>query len=121
MCIRDSPNSYPTKVPHGLVNPELFKRLDADALFFSFYHADDAARTLAARELAASNWRFHKTLGCWFARLSPPDVIDENEGFETGQVIYFDHNMRVNEADSSSSGWCQRSRSNFTSRYEDFA
>ena len=76
---------------------------------------------LAARELAASNWRFHKTLGCWFARLSPPDVIDENEGFETGQVIYFDHNMRVNEADSSSSGWCQRSRSNFTSRYEDFA
>ena len=115
------PNSYPTKAPHGLVNPELFKRLDADALFFSFYHADDAARTLAARELAASNWRFHKTLGCWFDRLSPPDVIDENEGFETGQVIYFDHNMRVNEADSSSSGWCQRSRSNFTSRYEDFA
>lgn len=115
------PTSYPTKAPHGLVNPELFKRLDADALFFTFYHGRDVARTLAARELAASNWRFHKTLGCWFARLSPPDVIDEHEGFETGQVIYFDHNMRVNEADSSSSGWCQRSRSNFTSRYEDFA
>ena len=115
------PASYPTKAPHGLVNPELFKRLDADALFFTFYHGRDVARTLAARELAASNWRFHKTLGCWFARLSPPDVIDEHEGFETGQVIYFDHNMRVNEADSSSSGWCQRSRSNFTSRYEDFA
>jgi len=115
------PASYPTKAPHGLVNPELFKRLDADALFFTFYHGRDVTRTLAARELAASNWRFHKTLGCWFARLSPPDVIDEHEGFETGQVIYFDHNMRVNEADSSSSGWCQRSRSNFTSRYEDFA
>lgn len=115
------PRSYPTRAPPGLDSPLLFKRLDADALFFTFYFCPTPKKKLlAAAELRASNWRFHKALGTWFARLEPPKVINEAERYEQGSVIYFDHNMQVNEADSSTNGWCQRSRSDFTSRYDDF-
>jgi CCR4-NOT transcription complex subunit 3 len=120
-----TPSSYPRSprdIPPGcqLDNPALFKRLDSDALFFTFYYGRDRLKLLAANELHASSWRFHKILGTWFARLDRPKIINEKEEFETGSVIYFDNNIVVNPSDSSSSGWCQRSKSDFTSRYADF-
>ena len=120
-----TPSSYPRSprdIPPGcqLDNPALFKRLDSDALFFTFYYGRDRLKLLAANELHASSWRFHKILGTLFAILDRPKIINEKEEFETGSVIYFDNNIVVNPSDSSSSGWCQRSKSDFTSRYADF-
>lgn len=116
-----TPRSYPTRCAPGLDSPLLFKRLDADALFFTFYFSPTPKhKLLAAKELQESNWRFHKHLQTWFARLERPKVIDETERFERGSVIYFDHDMQVNEADSSTNGWCQRSRADFVSRFDDF-
>lgn len=116
-----TPRSYPTRSPPGLDSPLLFKRLDADALFFTFYFSPTPRhKLLAAQELRESNWRLHKHLNAWFARLEQPKLINEAEKYERGAVIYFDHNMQVNEADSSTNGWCQRSRADFVSRYDDF-
>jgi hypothetical protein len=39
-----SPNSYPTALPPVLQNPALFERLDADALFWTFYYQQGTAR-----------------------------------------------------------------------------
>ena len=59
-------------------------------------------------------------LGELFARLDRPKIINEKKEFETRSVIYYDNNFVVNPSDSSSSGWCQRSKCDFTSRYVDF-
>mmetsp|Transcript_9050 Transcript_9050/g.29155 ORF Transcript_9050/g.29155 Transcript_9050/m.29155 type:complete len:672 (+) Transcript_9050:57-2072(+) len=65
------PPSYPTTLLDGngnnlypvLENPALFERLDADALFFSFYHQQGTPQQyLAARELKRANWLFHKKI-----------------------------------------------------------
>ena len=67
------PASYPTSSPPVLENPALFERLDADALFFTFYYQQGTSRQyLAARELKRANWRFHKKHATWFARQEEP-------------------------------------------------
>jgi CCR4-NOT transcription complex subunit 3 len=114
------PSSYPKQSIPVLEDAELFKRLDADALFWTFYYNGDPKRAaLAAQELIRSNWRLHKSYNTWFARLGAPTQIVEDERYEVGDVIYFDHSMHVDAANSSS-GWCQRTKSGFKSRYDDF-
>lgn len=114
------PSSYPKQSIPVLEDAELFKRLDADALFWTFYYNGDPKRAaLAAQELIRTNWRLHKSYNTWFARLGPPTQIVEDERYEVGDVIYFDHSMHVDAANSSS-GWCQRTKSGFKSRYDDF-
>ena len=114
------PSSYPKQSIPVLEDAELFKRLDADALFWTFYYNGDPKRAaLAAQELIRSNWRLHISYNTWFARMGPPTQIVEGERYEVGDVIYFDHSMHVDAANSSS-GWCQRTKSGFKSRYDDF-
>ena len=104
------PPSYPSSTPPVLDNPALFERLDADALFFAFYHQQGTARQyLAARELKRANWRFHKKYATWFARQEDPKVSTEE--YEQGSYIYFDFNM------SADGGWCQRSKGDFLFEY----
>ena len=113
------PLTYPRHALPALENPKLFERLDIDALFFSFYYRQNTRwQLLAANELHRSHWRFHTKLGTWFARLEEPKSRSEES--ETGAVIYFDFRIGENASDHSSSGWCQRSKSEFVSRYADF-
>jgi len=113
------PLTYPRHALAALENPKLFERLDIDALFFSFYYRQNTRwQLLAANELRRSHWRFHMKLGTWFARLEEPKSRSEDS--ETGAVIYFDFRIGDNASDHSSSGWCQRSKSEFVSRYADF-
>jgi CCR4-NOT transcription complex subunit 3 len=117
------PPSYPTSLVDGngnnlypvLENPALFERLDADALFFSFYHQQGTPQQyLAARELKRANWRFHKKYSAWFARREEPKV--SNEEFEQGAYVYFDHAVSRDEY-GSVRGWCQRSKPDFLFEY----
>ncbi|CAL6345857.1 unnamed protein product [Bathycoccus prasinos] len=102
------PPSYPTTLLDGngnnlypvLENPALFERLDADALFFSFYHQQGTPQQyLAARELKRANWLFHKKI----RRLQ-------------GAYVYFDHAVSRDEY-GSVRGWCQRSKPDFLFEY----
>ena len=117
------PPSYPTSLTDSngnnlypvLENPLLFERLDADALFFSFYHQQNTPQQyLAARELKRANWRFHKKYSAWFARRDEPKI--SNEEFEQGAYIFFDHAVTRDEF-GSAVGWCQRSKPDFMFEY----
>ena len=110
------PPSYPTTLPPVLENPALFERLDADALFFTFYYQQGTAQQyLAARELKRANWRFHKKHATWFARQEEPKVSTEE--YEQGSYIYFDFAMTNADGSGAPSGWCQRSKADFKFEY----
>jgi CCR4-NOT transcription complex subunit 3 len=116
-----APSSYPTTSPPVLENPALFERLDADALFFTFYYQQGSARQyLAARELKRANWRFHKKHATWFARQEEPKTSTETH--ERGSYIYFDFSSDAPSAGAgagagAASGWCQRSKPDFVFHY----
>lgn len=47
--------------------PSLYEKLDAETLFFIFYHQPGSYQQyLAARELKRQAWRFHKQHSAWF-------------------------------------------------------
>jgi|AntAceMinimDraft_5_1070358.scaffolds.fasta_scaffold88262_2 CCR4-NOT transcription complex subunit 3 len=113
------PPSYPTQLPPVLENPALFERLDADALFFTFYYQQGTAQQyLAARELKRANWRFHKKYATWFARQEEPAV--STDLYEQGSYIYFDFtlNAGANDGSNAPGGWCQRSKADFVFEYQ---
>jgi CCR4-NOT transcription complex subunit 3 len=108
------PASYPTSSPPVLENPALFERLDADALFFTFYYQQGTSRQyLAARELKRANWRFHKKHATWFARQEEPKA--STDLYEQGSYIYFDFSS--SDAAGAAGGWCQRSKPDFVFHY----
>ena len=110
-----TPPSYPTTEPPVLDNPALFERLDADALFFTFYYQQGTARQyLAARELKRANWRFHKKHAAWFARQEEPKA--STDLYEQGAYIYFDASSSDKSA-GVNGGWCQRSKPDFVFHY----
>lgn len=61
------PQSYPdTKIPI-LENPQLFEKLETEALFYAFYYQPGTYQQyLAARELKRQSWRYHKQHRAWF-------------------------------------------------------
>ena len=103
----------PAQVIPVLENPALFERLDGDVLFFCFYYQQGTYQQyLAARELKRLHWRYHKKYHTWFARQEEPKVAGED--FEQGTYIYFDFHIMH---DDYQSGWCARSKSDFTFEY----
>jgi CCR4-NOT transcription complex subunit 3 len=111
-----APASYPSSQVPVLRNPALFERLDADALFFTFYYQQGTAQQyLAARELKRANWRFHKKHATWFARQEEPKA--STEAYEQGSYIYFDFAMSGGENGQAPGGWCQRSKADFKFEY----
>ena len=61
------PQSYPdSKIPI-LENPQLFEKLETEALFYAFYYQPGTYQQyLAARELKRQSWRYHKQHRAWF-------------------------------------------------------
>lgn len=61
------PHSYPdAKIPI-LENPQLFEKLETEALFYAFYYQPGTYQQyLAARELKRQSWRYHKQHRAWF-------------------------------------------------------
>ncbi|ODQ78304.1 hypothetical protein BABINDRAFT_162951 [Babjeviella inositovora NRRL Y-12698] len=65
-----------------------------ETLFFIFYtKPKDLLQEMAARELIARNWRYHKDLQVWLTKSSDSEPVPINGGCERGVYIFFDpHN-----------------------------
>ncbi|GMM37939.1 CCR4-NOT core subunit [Saccharomycopsis crataegensis] len=62
-----------------------------DTLFFIFYSKPkDILQELAARELRERNWRFHKVLKVWLAKVKDVEPIQEGPSAERGLYTFFD-------------------------------
>lgn len=85
-----NPLHYPQQ-PHPVFNdPRLYGKVDQDALFYSFYYQQGTYQQyLAAKELKATSWRFHKQYQTWFQRHEEPQQITED--FERGTYRFFDY------------------------------
>ncbi|KAG5519076.1 hypothetical protein PMAC_002162 [Pneumocystis sp. 'macacae'] len=83
------PSYYPQVPPAIFDSPELFEKIDIDALFFVFYYQQGTYQQyLAAKELKRQAWRFHKKYLTWFQRHEEPKIITDE--YESGTYRYFD-------------------------------
>ncbi|PRT56183.1 General negative regulator of transcription subunit 3 [Wickerhamiella sorbophila] len=102
-----TPEYYPSEVLPTLGNPAIFTKMDVDTLFYIFYYRQGTYQQyLAAKELKARSWRFHKKFLTWFQRHEEPETI--NSKFEQGTYRFFDFE----------GSWLQRRKSNFKFEYE---
>lgn len=88
----DLPESF--KIDN-LPNPELkISTFNDETLFFIFYtRPKDIMQELAARELNARNWRYHKGIQLWLTKDSSSEPIQDETGTsERGVYIFFDPN-----------------------------
>ncbi|KAG5440032.1 hypothetical protein PCK2_000640, partial [Pneumocystis canis] len=77
------PSYYPQVPPAIFDSPELFEKIDIDALFFVFYYQQGTYQQyLAAKELKRQAWRFHKKYLTWFQRHEEPKIITDE--YESG-------------------------------------
>ena len=96
------PPHYPQEVLPIFDDPELYRKVDADVLFYVFYYRQGTyAQHLAAKELKRQSWRFHKMYHTWFQRHEEPKVITED--YEQGTYRFFDYE----------STWMNRRKSDF--------
>lgn len=105
-----TPLSFPSSPREEFSNtakaPAAFRRLSEDTLFFIFYFEQGTQHQyLAARELKARSWRYHKKFATWFTRHNAPTYTDDS--CERGNYVCFDE------------GWRPRIRSNFTFEYSE--
>eukprot|EP00128_Syssomonas_multiformis_P010288 Colp12_sorted_trinity150504_noHs@20089 len=101
------PHYYPQSPASIFDNPKIFSQFDVDTLFLIFYYQQGTYQQyLAARELKAQSWRFHKKYSTWFQRHEEPKQITDE--YEQGTYVYFDYE----------SGWCQRKKTEFTFQYQ---
>jgi CCR4-NOT transcription complex subunit 3 len=102
----DTKPYFPQSVRPSLMMAELFRKFDADTLFFIFYYQQGTyPQYLAAKELKRQSFRFHKKFKTWFQRHDKPR--ESNEEYECGSYLYFDYE----------SGWCQRIKNDFIFKY----
>lgn len=103
-----TPSYYPQEpMTKAFNNSVIFSKMDVDTLFYIFYYRQDTYQQyLAARELKARSWRFHKRFLTWFQRHEEPKVI--NNDYEQGTYRYFDFEGM----------WLQRRKSNFKFEYQ---
>lgn len=85
-----SPAYYPQEPLSIFNDPELYKRMDTDTLFYTFYYAQNTYQQfLAAKALKQQSWRFHKQYSTWFQRHEEPKKITDE--FEQGTYRFFDY------------------------------
>ncbi|KAJ8612489.1 hypothetical protein MRB53_037418 [Persea americana] len=85
-----APPHYPQQPLPIFDDPELYSRVDADALFYSFYYRQGTYQQyLSAKALKLQSWRFHKQYQTWFQRHEEPKNITED--FEQGTYRFFDY------------------------------
>ena len=83
-----------------------FKKFDLDILFFIFYHQQGTYQQyLAAKELKARSWIFHKKFQSWFYRSGDPKLSTQDK--EKGTFVYFDYETN----------WTQRRKADFEFEY----
>lgn len=67
LCHPPTPHPPSLQRPAIFDAPSLYEKLDAETLFFIFYHQPGSLQQyLAARELKRQAWRFHKQHSAWF-------------------------------------------------------
>ncbi|KAF5095988.1 hypothetical protein D0Z00_002943 [Geotrichum galactomycetum] len=103
-----TPSYYPQESLTKTFNDAaVFGKMDVDTLFYIFYYRQNTYQQyLAARELKARSWRFHKRFLTWFQRHEEPKTI--NNDYEQGTYRYFDFEGT----------WLQRRKSNFKFEYQ---
>ncbi|KAF5097170.1 hypothetical protein D0Z03_001471 [Geotrichum reessii] len=103
-----TPSYYPQEpMTKAFNSSEIFSKMDVDTLFYIFYYRQGTYQQyLAACELKARSWRFHKRFLTWFQRHEEPKVI--NNDYEQGTYRYFDFEGM----------WLQRRKSNFKFEYQ---
>ncbi|KAF5107010.1 hypothetical protein DV453_003403 [Geotrichum candidum] len=103
-----TPSYYPQESLTKMFNDSaVFSKMDVDTLFYIFYYRQNTYQQyLAARELKARSWRFHKRFLTWFQRHEEPKTI--NNDYEQGTYRYFDFEGM----------WLQRRKSNFKFEYQ---
>lgn len=81
---------YPQEPFQIFDDPNLYKRVDVDTLFYVFYYRQGTYQQyLAAKELKKQSWRFHKQYQTWFQRHEEPKTITEE--YEQGTYRFFDY------------------------------
>eukprot|EP00659_Diplonema_papillatum_P019891 gene19891-30589_t len=86
----NTPAFFPQVQHPSLSNPETFKNLTRDTLFFAFYYQQQTYQQyLAARQLKIDSWRYHKKENTWFQRAHKPTKTDDD--YEIGTYYYFDY------------------------------
>lgn len=101
-----TPACYPQEPLSHLNLEAVFSKMELDTLFYVFYYRQGTyQQALAARELKARSWRFHKKFLTWFQRHEEPKVI--NSEYEQGTYRYFDFEGM----------WLQRRKPNFKFEY----
>ena len=95
--------SFPRK---PVCSHALFKKLELDTLFFIFYHQHGTYQQfLAAKELKAKGWIYHKKFQSWFQRSGDPKLTAQDR--EKGTFLYFDYET----------SWSQRRKADFEFEY----
>ncbi|GAA28857.2 CCR4-NOT transcription complex, subunit 3 [Clonorchis sinensis] len=84
-----TPSYYPREPPPGTDTEDYYMKLDAQTLFFIFYHFEGTkAQYFAAKALKRMSWRFHTKFMMWFQRHEEPKQITDE--YESGSYIYYD-------------------------------
>jgi CCR4-NOT transcription complex subunit 3 len=114
------PAAYPAQRHPSLEVSPLFEKMDAETLFFAFYHLPGTQQQLgAARELKRQAWRFHKQLGAWFQRHEEPRAGGQpGDEWEQGTYVYFDNLLHEDPAGGPPTGWCYRLKQDFLFKYD---
>ncbi|KAF2271780.1 uncharacterized protein EI97DRAFT_437563 [Westerdykella ornata] len=102
-----TPNHYPQEPLAVFDDPRLYQRIDVDTLFYMFYYRQGTyEQYLAAKQLKAQSWRFHKQYQTWFQRHEEPKEITED--YEQGTYRFFDYE----------STWMNRRKADFKFQYK---
>ncbi|KAL7272155.1 general negative regulator of transcription subunit 5 [Rhizina undulata] len=103
----NTPAHYPQQPLPIFDDPQLYRRVDTDTLFYVFYYKQGTYQQyLAAKELKRQSWRFHKQYQTWFQRHEEPKTITDE--FEQGTYRFFDYE----------STWMNRRKSDFKFAYK---
>uniref|UniRef100_A0A914YEK1 NOT2/NOT3/NOT5 C-terminal domain-containing protein n=1 Tax=Panagrolaimus superbus TaxID=310955 RepID=A0A914YEK1_9BILA len=71
--------------------PIKLSKLGDDTLFYLFYNCPgEAYQMVAAHELYARDWRYHKTMAVWLTRSAYGNVKEQTSTYEKGSYNIFD-------------------------------
>jgi CCR4-NOT transcription complex subunit 2 len=78
-------------MPPQRLQPGQLGKLQLDTLFYIFYGMPgDEAQALAADELTAKGWYFHKEIRAWLMRVPNTEPLQKTDRFERGSFFVFD-------------------------------
>lgn len=84
------PPCYQVERPTGAAHEKIQQYHD-ETLFYIFYTMPrDVMQEMAAMELQARNWRFHKEMGLWLTKDPLSEPVQQSNTAEQGVYIFFD-------------------------------